>query len=325
MFVIAGLVFTSGCDGHDPCSKVQNGQECNRDTECTEGNSCWCGWCILEECDGVLEFRDHSLEYSIRYQIDKPKGDIRYEDVRDLSVLRGRCDEYYCIVSLEGIQCLSSLQELYLYEHHGISDISPLSTLTGLEKVRLANNYIVDISPLSKSTLITELDISENEIVSVSPLTDLVNLEKLNISFNQITDVSSLEGMTVLQILDMSTNDIGNYGPLSGLGSLIELYANGASNGHGDISSLSSLTTLEILELRYNNITSLVPLNNLVLLNHLDLSSNEINDVSPLVDNQGISESDWVDIYDNPIDCFEQAANIQALRDRGVDLDTNCP
>ncbi len=327
--LIISLMTTAGCggySGYDPCSKVQNGEECTGDSECSEGNSCWCGWCVLQECTVVLEFSDYSLESSIRYSIGKTSGDIRYEDVRDLEVLHGGCSEDgICIGKLDGIQCLSSLQELYL-SYQSISDISYISNLTELSILDLGNNVgLSDISPLSNLTAITELDVSGNEIVSITPLSSLTNLNKLDISYNQISDITSLGEMTLLERLDMTVNDIGSYGPLSGMTSLFELYANGASSGHGDISPLSNLTSLEILEIRSNNITNLVPLTSLVLLNHLDLSRNEINDVSPIVENLGISEGDWVDIYSNPIDCFEQAANIQALRDRGVDLDTHCP
>jgi internalin A len=50
-----------------------------------------------------------------------------------------------------------------------------------------------------------------------------------------------------------------------------------------------------------------------------------VGDLSPLVANPGVGAGDTINLPGNPIDCAAQAANIQALRDRGVDLRVDCP
>ena len=57
----------------------------------------------------------------------------------------------------------------------------------------------------------------------------------------------------------------------------------------------------------------------------LRLRGNDIGDLTPLVANPGLGAGDAVYLGGNPIDCAAQAANIEALRSRGVQLDLDCP
>jgi hypothetical protein len=52
----------------------------------------------------------------------------------------------------------------------------------------------------------------------------------------------------------------------------------------------------------------------------LSLYNNHISDISPLVDNTGLGEGDWVDLRGNPLS--EQSINeyIPALEARGVQV-----
>ena len=49
------------------------------------------------------------------------------------------------------------------------------------------------------------------------------------------------------------------------------------------------------------------------------------SDLSPLVANTGLGGDDFVDVLGNPIDCTGHAGNIQALEDRGVTVEVDCP
>jgi len=91
-----------------------------------------------------------------------------------------------------------------------------------------------------------------------------------------------------------------------------------------DITPLSALDNLTSLHLSDNNISDLSPLSGLVNIDSLHLYHNEISDLSPLVMNQGIGDGDRIPIYFNPIDCIEQADNIQTIKERGAILSTDC-
>jgi Leucine-rich repeat (LRR) protein len=53
----------------------------------------------------------------------------------------------------------------------------------------------------------------------------------------------------------------------------------------------------------------------------LNLSGNQISDISPLLENSGIGEGDDINLEDNNLDLSEGSEdmlNIKALQDRGV-------
>ena len=80
---------------------------------------------------------------------------------------------------------------LYLGSNQ-IVDISPLSGLTNLTRLRLDDNQIVDISPLSSLTNLTMLLLNYNKIVGINSLSGLSNLSVLYLSNNQIVDILAL-------------------------------------------------------------------------------------------------------------------------------------
>ena len=126
-------------------------------------------------------------------------------------------------------------------------------------------------------------------------------LTSLGLGHNQIIDISPVSNLTALTYLSLGHNQII------------------------DISPVSNLTALSRLYLFSNQISDISPVSNLTALTELWLQSNQLSDISPLVSNPGIDNGDYVDIKTNPIDCGDQAANIQELRNRGVNLQTNCP
>jgi hypothetical protein len=195
----------------------------------------------------------------VRGAIDKPKGDLYYEDVYKITSLLVVGDPMGNgpVCSLNGMQCLTSLRDLYIGDNPDLSNISPISHLKNLESLRMPFNDVVDIGPLSGLHGLVELELSDNKnLASLVPLSNLNSLSKLDLSSSNVTDIA--------------------------------------------------------------------PLSNPVGLAIVDLSWNKITDLGPLVDNQGIGAGDHISVKHNWLDCTEQSANIQALRDRGVDLDTDC-
>ena len=79
------------------------------------------------------------------------------------------------------------------------------------------------------------------------------------------------------------------------------------------------------LSLDGNSVSDVSPLSGLVSLMILRLQGNSVTDLSPLVANPGLADTqDGVWLRNNPLDCEEQAENIQALEDRGVSVSTSC-
>lgn len=86
----------------------------------------------------------------------------------------------------------------------------------------------------------------------------------------------------------------------------------------------SYVTGLTDLQLGSSAITTLAGVECLGALSTLDFSNNQITDLTPLVDNAGLDSGDIVSGKGNPLDCAAQAANIDALLARGVNLVTDC-
>ena len=62
----------------------------------------------------------------------------------------------------------------------------------------LVNKGITDVSPLASLTSLKHLDLHDNQIVDVSPLRTLTSLTRLSLNGNQVVDVSSLVTLTSL-------------------------------------------------------------------------------------------------------------------------------
>ena len=62
------------------------------------------------------------------------------------------------------------------------------------------------------------------------------------------------------------------------------------------------------------------PLTSLPTLRWLDLSGNEIRDISPLVASPGLGEGDTIHLSDNPVSDRAINEQVPALRARGVSV-----
>jgi internalin A len=263
-------------------------------------------------------------------------------DINPLSGLINLTDLYLTsnqisdITSLNGLINLTDLRLI----NNQIIDISPLGGLINLTWLSLDDNQISDISPLSGLTNLIILDLDYNQITDISALSGLINLTDLRLINNQITDISPLGGLINLTVLDLGDNQISDISPLSGLINLtgLGLMVNkileisplsGLTNLTGlglslnqitDISSLSGLTNLIILDLDYNQITDISALSGLINLTDLRLGWNQIPDITALVENTGLGNEDYVNLYNNPLSSAQACADLQTLRDRGVYL-----
>jgi len=194
---------------------------------------------------------------------------------------------------------------------------------------------------LSKVIRHTYLDIAEFGVQNLSGVENLINLTSLymnwnptgsTISFlsnlpaltnlsaedNAITYIGSLATITTLESLDLDLNFISDLTPLTGL---IRLrYLELGSNQITDLSPLAHLSNLRSLYLSNNQISDLTPLQGLTDLYYLDLHGNQITDILPLVNNPGLGQYDYIELWDNTFIETDpvQQGHIATLRARGV-------
>jgi len=73
-----------------------------------------------------------------------------------------------------------------------------------------------------------------------------------------------------------------------------------------------------------NQIADLTALSGLTNLQTLALDDNQVTTLTPLVNNPGLGAGDYAFLYDNPLNCSTEAANILALTSRQLGLVTDC-
>ena len=194
------------------------------------------------------------------------------------------------IRDLTGLERATNLVELGLDGKHvddiwvnsnSISNISPLSGLTGLERLWLGGNSISDISPLAGLTNLTWLTLEFNNISDISPLSGLTNLTELVIFHNSISDISPLSSLTNLTKLRLEQNLISSVSPLSGLTNLTELRLR--DNNITDLSPLvanTGLGTGDRVDVRGNPLNSLSVHTHIPALQSRGVTVNFENDVN---------------------------------------------
>jgi internalin A len=283
-----------------------------------------------QDLNKVVVFNDKNLEAAIRAEINKPRGEVYANDLKDITILNLTGKN---ITNISALANVTNLKELYLagnksgnnitdisalgnltklewldLSDNNIRDISALRNLTNLKTLYLTGNNITDISALANLTYLEWLYLSWNNITDISALAQLINLERLTLSGNKITDISALAKLTYLEWLYIEGNNITD---ISALANLTKLESLGLGvNNITDISALANLTKLESLGLSGNNITDISALANLTNLKELHLIGNKITDISALAN---LTKLEWLYLTDNNIRDISALANLRNL------------
>lgn len=212
----------------------------------------------------------------------------------------------------------SDVLALYGGGADGLSDLSPLSDLTGLKTLVLFNHRITDLRPLEPLENLETLRLECNRIRDISPLAKLRNLRSLQITDNQISDLRPLAQLTRLETLWLSNNRINDITALRGLDALRDLHLSGNRVTDLRIFSELAVSTLRLADNGISDISALRDMNQETTgFIALDLSNNAIRDITPL---GGLERLSSLDLSDNRV------ANVAALRNpalRWLDLEGN--
>ena len=182
--------------------------------------------------------------------------------ITDIGMLAGKSDVIY--VWLNGAE--------------GITDFSPLATLTGLQVLMVGGTSFDDgdMAMLSAMPDLTRVQVWDTSVSDLSPLAGLDLRVELDIGATAVTDLSPIHDMTSLQ--------------------QIRLYWLGLTEA--DIAFLADFDQLTLLNLHGNELTSLAPLvahgslgNGVavdVTLNRLDLESAQVQDDIATLESRGV-------------------------------------
>lgn len=297
------------------------------------------------------------IDEFLRIQINKPDGELKPDDFKDLKTLNLAWDQ---LTDIDGIQMCTNLEELDL-GYNQLKDLSPLSGLTKLTTLNLTNNDginldsleslsnlksltldscdLTDISPLAKMTNLEQLSLSSGKDLDLTPLksisglksltlrngevhdlsliSELKNLENLDLNGNKIRDISLLSGLKKLETLDLSSTFVQDFTAISSLANLKTLRL--SNMDISDISFLANNKKLETLYLNDDKISDLSPLSGLVNLEKLILGGNQITDISPLA---GLVNLKELSLGMNNIENIQPLGNLINL-DKQLDLIEN--
>lgn len=176
-----------------------------------------------------------------------------------------------------------------------ITDITPLSKLTGIKTLSLGKDSITDYTPLGSLINLEEFRAEgRNSLPDCSPLWGLSNLRKISLSGNflygKLSDISTLRGFTQIKELVLSSNIITDITPLQNMAQLEILWL--GENIIQSIEPLRNLTNLTTLNLYDNKIADISPLENLTKINYLHFADNNVVDLSPLLNLDTLQDLD---------------------------------
>jgi len=116
-------------------------------------------------CGDSVQFVDAALERAVRDAVSQPDGPLTSSALRSIQYL----SVFEPLSSLEGIQCLVGLRNLYV-DPGNLSTLEPLAALQLLEGADFPGNKISDLTPLNDKPTLRSLGASLNQVEDVSNL-----------------------------------------------------------------------------------------------------------------------------------------------------------
>ena len=203
------------------------------------------------------------------------KGTLDYSFLSSLYALR-HLELDHCSLSSEDlakIAALPNLEELIL-SNCGLSNISSLSSLTGLKLIDLTENSINDASALVSMHALEAIYLGHNALTALPDFTGFPALHTLDLSYNALADVGPLASCPSIQKLNVSHNRLTAIGAVGSLPALT--FLNASVNQVEDVSALAACTNLETFVMEDCLIKTIDFLDDIVSIREVDIDYNEI-------------------------------------------------
>lgn len=248
------------------------------------------GVATMEPCAGPLRFADPDAEELLREQIGQPQKTLYADDFADVTTLD--------------------------WVPHGQSGPCPSAPDCPTPDPPRSDGWVTSLAGVECLPHVQAITIDAWFVTDFSPLSSLRYLTTVNIYFSRRAQFSPLPQLRQLQVWN-SDSDLAALPAMPNLGSLsahfVDLSAKNA------LAPLRSMTTLRNLALVNSAITDVSGLETLTELVTLDLSRNNIGDLSPLLQTSAFGFGRSIDIRDNPITCDDPS--VAALLERKVQIE----
>ena len=108
----------------------------------------------------------------------------------------------------EQLHQIINMQELELADNTYIQNLMPVSRLTNLKKLGIANTDINNLYAIQSLANLEVLDINNTHINTLAPLQDMKNLKRISIMNTPITDLTPLANDNSIEIIDADNTNI---------------------------------------------------------------------------------------------------------------------
>lgn len=199
---------------------------------------------------------------------------------------------------IKQMKYLTDLTEIIMSDNPKVTDLSPLSALTGLEKITFHSCNVKDISFTANMKNLTVIGAENNGISDISALSGHKKLTDVWLQINNVADISPLKDSTEMVNICFTNNPVSDISALSGMKKLKQINFTGCKVKSLD--TLKNCTTIELAYLGENQISDLTPLANCKGLRELYASNNALNgNVKAL---KGLTILDFIDLSGNNYD-----------------------
>jgi Leucine-rich repeat (LRR) protein len=238
------------------------------------------------------------------------------EKLEDVSV------GYNPLASVAALGNLPKLRQLFMSHVPVTLDLTPLGRAQSLDLLFLEFDTLVDLAPLGDVKTLRTLYLRDATLQHPEGTAELTSLEDLDAS-GVFSDAAPLAALTKLKKLRLGRKALANFSALATLTNLEFLDINQAQVT--DYEPVSKMKKLRQFSAFGQQVSDLSPLRDLPLLDYLVVIDNQVTDLTPLVQNQSLGDGDALWLQKNPFSCVDQAANIAALKARGVEVNSDCP
>lgn len=201
------------------------------------------------------------------------------------------------ITDLKVIACFAHLQTLKV-NYNFLSSLVGLENFQQLVELNASNNALTSIRGISKLHFsLSKLNLSFNRLGEVLDLQQITHLEHLDVSHNQILTLEGAQSQTNLQYLACYYNQLKNLEHIAPLSQLT--YLNCAHNQLKNIQVAENFIFLTRLFCYHNALQDLNCVQNLCELTHLNASQNQLKGRADWL--AGLQKLEILDISDNQI------------------------
>lgn len=236
----------------------------------------------------------------------------------------------------EQLHQIINLQELDLSGNTYMQSLMPVSRLTNLKSLNIANTEINFLQPIQGLANLESLNIAHTYINDLKPLQDMGNLRYLNITNTPINDLTPLVNDGHIEVIDADSTTIGRSQVVAlkesqrqvtviyqtealrnwwnGLDPIWQAIFRNAVGTQSDIPN--ALELQRVLDLREIEITpefpivSIDPLTSLMWLERLTINNQSVSDLKPLTNKEYLVE---LNAQNNPINNLSPIENSTLL------------